>query len=232
VILVSTEVSMALRLVATLGGLSGGLVAVWLAQTIPPRMEVEHRPRPTWWWAFAIFVGGAFGWLLPDSVSAWALLPAFLVFGGATLGIALIDLDHQLIPNRVLFPALGAGAVLLAGGALIEGDVTALVRGVLGGLTYFLILLIIGLAARGGFGMGDVKLALLLGLFLGYLGWGVLTVGAVLAILLGGVASILLLVVTRSGRNAKFAYGPYLVAGSWVAVMWGEQLVDWYLGAS
>ena len=99
-------------------------------------------------------------------------------------------------------------------------------------MAYFAFLLIVGLVARGGFGMGDVKLALLLGLFLGYLGWGELALGAVLAILLGGVASILILVFTSKGRDAKFAYGPYLVAGAWIAVLWGERVIDWYLGTN
>lgn len=230
--LIFAEVSVALRGAAIVGGLAGGLVAVWLAQAIPPRMDVVERPRPTWWWFAAIAVGSIYGLLLPGTVDGWALLPAFLLFGGATLGITLIDLDHQLIPNRILFPALGIGAALLVVGALIDGDRGALLRGVLGGVTYFLALLIVGLVARGGFGMGDVKLTLMLGLFLGYLGWDILAVGSVLAILLGGVASILLLVFTSKGKHAKFAYGPYLVIGAWIAIVCGEQVLDWYLGFS
>lgn len=227
--LASAEVSAAFRIVAVVGGLCVGVVAVWLAHSIPPRMDVGERPRPVWWWIVAVTTGVAFGWLLPETVNSWALLPAFLVFGGATLAVALIDLDHQLIPNRVLFPSLGVGFVLLAGGALIDDGAGALLRGVLAGATYFVLLLAIGLIARGGFGMGDVKLALLLGLFLGYLGWDILITGALLAVLLGGVASIVLLVFTKKGREAKFAYGPYLVAGAWIAMLWGEALLDWYL---
>ncbi len=230
--LVSTDASIVLAVVAMCGGLAAGAVAIALARLIPPRMEVEPHIRPSWWWGAAVLAGGAYGWLVTRAVDSWALLPAFLVFGAATLGIALIDLDHQLIPNRVLFPALGAGAALLAIGSLVDGELGSLVRGLLGGAVYFLILLVVGLIARGGFGMGDVKLALLLGLFLGYLGWDILMIGTVLAVLLGGVASILLLVFTSKGRDAKFAYGPYLVLGAWIALIWGEQLADWYLRAS
>ena len=103
-----------------------------------------------------------------------------------------------------------------------------MLRGVLGAVIYFLLLLIVGLVARGGFGMGDVKLALLLGLFLGFASWDSLGVGAVLAIVLGGVASLLLLVARRS-RKSKFAYGPFLVLGAWIAMAWGTQIADWYL---
>jgi leader peptidase (prepilin peptidase)/N-methyltransferase len=229
---VSTEAPVSLVLVSVAMATVGGFVAVWLAQTIPARMDVEDRPRPTWWWVAAVLTGSAYGWLLTRIVDSWALLPAFLLFGAATLALALIDLDHQLIPNRVLFPALGAGATLLAIGALIDSDLYALLRGVLGAVIYFLILLIVGLAARGGFGMGDVKLALLLGLFLGYLGWDILVLGSVLAVLLGGIAAVLLLSLTRKKRDTKFAYGPYLVVGAWIALIWGEGILDWYLRAS
>jgi leader peptidase (prepilin peptidase)/N-methyltransferase len=223
-------VSVLLRVSGAAGGVLAGGVAVWLAQTIPGRMELEERTRPWWWWGTAILIGALYGWQVTSTVPA-GVVPAYLVFGAATLGLALIDLDHQLIPNRVLFPSLGVGFVLLAVGAIVEGDAAELLRGVGGGVTYFVVLLAIGLLARGGFGMGDVKLAFLLGLFLGFVGWGELAVGALLAILLGGVASILLLVLTKRGRRAKFAYGPYLVAGAWAAVLWGEPILDWYLGA-
>jgi len=78
--------------------------------------------------------------------------------------------------------------------------------------------------------MGDVKLALLLGLFVGYRGWGEVVLAFVVAILLGGLASVGVLLFTRKGRDSKFAYGPYLVAGAWIAILWGTGILDWYLG--
>lgn len=226
----SIGVTLLLRASGLAGGLVAAAVAIWLVRTVPGEMDLERRARPAWWWGAATAVGMLFGWQVAAVVPG-GVLPAFLVFGAGTLGLALIDLDHQLIPNRVLFPALGIGAVLLAGGAIVEGDGAGLLRGFGGAVVYFAFLLVIGLVARGGFGMGDVKLALLLGLFLGFLGWGELALGAILAILLGGVASIMVLVFTSKGRDAKFAYGPYLVAGAWIAVLWGERIIDWYLGS-
>lgn len=215
---------------STFAGLAAALTAVWLARTVPERMEVTARPRPSWWWGSAIVVGGLFGWLAAEAVTAQAVLPAFLAFGAVTLAVTLIDLDHQLIPNRVLFPGLGVSGALLVAGALWDGATSDLLRGVAGGAAYFCGLLVFALIARGGFGMGDVKLALLLGIFLGYIGWGELALGAVLAVLFGGVASAILLVSRTKGRTAKFAYGPYLVLGAWVTIFWGEQILDWYLG--
>ena len=221
-------VSVGLGAAAVLLGIGGGFVAVYLARIIPPRMKVAERPRSNQWWATAVLVGGVFGWLVA-SVFDWALLPALAVFGSATLALTLIDIDHQLIPNRVLFPALGVAAPLLAIGSIIDGDGRYLIRAVIGAVAYFVALLIVALIARGGFGMGDVKLALLLGLFLGYRGWDVWAVGFFLAILLGGVASILVLVFTSKGKRSKFAYGPYLVLGAWIALFWGTTIADWYL---
>jgi leader peptidase (prepilin peptidase)/N-methyltransferase len=192
-------------------------------------MGIEDRPRPPWWWGIAAGVGGLYGWLVADALTSRAVIPAFIVFGSATLALTLIDLDHQLIPNRVLFPAIGIAGVLLTIGAIADGALAALLRGVAGGGAYFVGLLAFALVARGGFGMGDVKLALLLGLFIGYIGWGELALGAVLAVLLGGIASALLLASRIKGRDARFAYGPYLVAGAWVSIIWGERILEWYL---
>ncbi|MCP3996450.1 MAG: prepilin peptidase [bacterium] len=221
-------VSAGLRAASVLLGVGGGFAAVYLAKVIPMKMGVSDRPRSDGWWATAVLVGGVFGWLTASSFG-WALLPAIAVFGSATLALTLIDQDHQLIPNRVLFPAMGIAAVLLVVGSIADGDGRQLIQAGIGAVAYFAVLLIVALIARGGFGMGDVKLALLLGLFLGYRGRDSLAVGFMLAILLGGVASILVLIFTRKGKGSKFAYGPYLVLGSWIALFWGSTIADWYL---
>ncbi len=226
--MILAEVSGVLRITGLLVGAGIGAVFVYLAMAIPPRMDREERARPTWWWGVAVLVGIGFGWFAGDS--GWALFPAFVAFGATTLGLGLIDLDHQLLPDRVLFPGMGISAAALAVGALVDGAGSELLRSFLGAVVYFVVLLVVALLARGGFGMGDVKLALLLGLFLGFRGWDMLLLGFVVAILMGGVVSIVLLVFTSKGRDAKFAYGPYLILGAWIALFWGEGILDWYLG--
>lgn len=216
----------AVRATALILGLGAGFIAVYLAQWVPPRMGLESRERPRWWWAAAVVIGGGFGWFTAPADAE--LVPALAAFGAVTLALALIDLDYQLIPNRVLFPGLAVAGALLVTGALAAGLGSGLWRGAIGAIGYFLVLLIVGLLARGGFGMGDVKLALLLGLFLAFTSWDALGVGAILAIVLGGIASVLLLVAQRS-RKSKFAYGPFLVLGAWIALAWGTQIADWYL---
>ncbi len=223
--------SVALHLGGLAGGAGIGLLAVVLARQIPVQMDIEGRSRSPLWWGAAVVVAVAFGWQAGTVAGGWALLPAYLAFGATTLAVTLTDIDHQLIPNRILFPGLGIAGVLLVFGALLDGATGNLVRALLASVLYFGFLLVIGLAARGGFGMGDVKLALLLGLFLGFVGWNALAVGFTLAILLGGVASVVVLAFTRKGRRGKFAYGPYLVAGAWIGLFWGPRIADWYLGS-
>ena len=104
--LFETYASVPLQIAGAVGGALCSVVAIRLAQIVPGRMELETRPRPQWWWIAAACVGVAYGWIVANAFDSWALLPALLVFTAATLGLALIDLDHQLIPNRVLFPAI------------------------------------------------------------------------------------------------------------------------------
>ena len=158
------------------------------------------------------------------------VLTAYLLFVATTVALVLTDLDHKRIPNRILYPATLAAVPLLAVGALLDDTLSAIPRALAGGAIYFGLLLIIALVARGGFGMGDVKLAFLLGIFLAFPSWETLGAGVFLAFLIGGLVSLALLVTKRKGRKDAIPFGPPLIIGAWAAVIWGKQLVDWYLG--
>ncbi len=158
------------------------------------------------------------------------VLPAYWWFIALTVTLTLTDLDHKLIPNRILFPGTFVGAALLAGGALIDGDLTKFGWGLVGGAGYFVALLVVAIVAKGGFGYGDVKLAFVLGLFTGYERPGFVVVAAFLAFLGGGVISILLLAFRIRGRKDAIPFGPYLVLGAYVVLVAGNAILDWYLG--
>jgi leader peptidase (prepilin peptidase)/N-methyltransferase len=158
------------------------------------------------------------------------VLPAFLWMVAVTVTLTLTDLDRKLIPNRILFPGTAIAAGLLVVGALVDGEAAGLLRALAGGAGYFVFLLVVALAARGGFGMGDVKLSVLLGIFLAYESWAVFVVGVVGAFVLGGAVSLVLLVFRIKGRKDAIPFGPYLVAGTYLALAAGEAIADWYRG--
>jgi leader peptidase (prepilin peptidase)/N-methyltransferase len=158
------------------------------------------------------------------------VVPAYWWFVGVTVALTLTDIDHKLIPNRILFPGTIAGAALLLVGSLFDGDLSRFAWGLLGGAAYFVGLLIVALLARGGFGYGDVKLAFLLGLFVGYQRSALVFVAAFVAFVGGGIISILLLVFRIRGRKDTIPFGPYLVLGAYVVLVVGDPVLDWYLG--
>lgn len=175
--------------------------------------------------------GHALLWLLTYLVVGleW-VLPAYLWFASVSLTLILTDLDHHRIPNRILYPGFVVGLVLMAGGALLDGEPERLLPAVGGALGYFLILFIVALASRGGFGFGDVKLAGLLGLFAGYGGLGSALVAFFLGVFIGGLVAIVLLVLRRRDRKAEIAFGPPMILGAWIAVPYGGEILAKWLG--
>jgi leader peptidase (prepilin peptidase)/N-methyltransferase len=140
--------------------------------------------------------------------------------------IALIDIRHRIIPNRLMYPAFGLAAGLIVVAKLAGGDVDALRAGI-GALAFGGGLLVVALLS-GGMGMGDVKLAAVIGLVLGALGLRYVAVSAAAAIAFGGLGGVVALAMGR-GRKSAIPFGPYLAAGAVVAAFWGQSLADLYL---
>jgi leader peptidase (prepilin peptidase)/N-methyltransferase len=142
-------------------------------------------------------------------------------------GIALIDLRHRIIPNRLMYPSLLLFPVLILLARLI-GEAADPVRAGIGLLLYGGILFVVA-AVSGGMGMGDVKLAALIGLVLGSLGLRFVGVAAGAAIAFGGIGGLVALAMGK-GRKSAIPFGPYLAAGAVVAGLWGEAIASWYIG--
>ena len=132
-------------------------------------------------------------------------LPAYLLLAVAGVQLARIDILHHLLPNRLVLPLLGAGLVLLAFAAAVSGEAGNLLRGVAGAVILFVLYLFLALTSRNGLGMGDVKLAAPLGLYLGYLGWSHLFYGGALGFVAGGVASVVLVLKNRGNKPKEVA---------------------------
>jgi leader peptidase (prepilin peptidase) / N-methyltransferase len=141
-------------------------------------------------------------------------LPAFLFLAAAGVLLGVIDLQHRLLPNRVVLPALAAGTALLLLPALADGAWDALLRAVLGAAALFAVYLVLALVSPGGLGMGDVKLAALLGLYLGWLGWSAVVLGALAGFVVQAVVALGLLATRRIGLRGELPFGPAMLAGA------------------
>jgi len=156
----------------------------------------------------------------PGLVADVLVLIAFLGMTAVTVALAIIDIETQTLPNRIVLPSLAVLALFLLVAGLLRGDADALLRGVIGMVGLFLLYL--ALALIGGMGFGDVKLAALLGLATAWVGWPALGVGAFAAFALGAVFGLLLLIARRAGRKTAIPFGPWMLLGAWIGIFFGD----------
>ena len=168
--------------------------------------------NPLWTALAGAIAWGLLAWAIPVSF----FLAACLVLAAAGVVLAVIDLTVLRLPDPIVFAGLVTTAVLLALQAW-SGDAWQLFgRAWLGALVCFGAYLIFGLLPGAPMGLGDVKLAGVLGLTLGYLGWGAVIIGLILPFLVNGPFAFAALV--RHGRKAVSPFGPALLAG-WLATV-------------
>jgi leader peptidase (prepilin peptidase)/N-methyltransferase len=149
-------------------------------------------------------------------------------FLGLMLAVAVIDARWRIVPNRIVYPALAAFAAAITVGHLTGGGVDIL-SGLLGVLVYGGPMFLVALAVPGGMGMGDVKLAALIGLVLGSLGLSLVGVAAFLGIVGGGIAAVVAMTILRWGRKRQMPFGPFLAAGGVLAALVGAHVASAYL---
>jgi leader peptidase (prepilin peptidase)/N-methyltransferase len=149
---------------------------------------------------------------------------AYLWLAGAAVVLTVIDLRSRRLPNVIVAPSCVAMLGLLAAASAANGDWPALGRAGIGGLG--LLAAYFGLAALSpnGMGMGDVKLAGLLGLSLAYLGWAEFAVGALAAFVLGGVFCLGVIAMRGGDRSAAIPFGPWMLAGAAIGIAFGPAI--------
>jgi len=157
------------------------------------------------------------------------------LFASLFLLLAIIDLEHRLILNGIVYPAIGISLILapfwsntdltrsfIGHNSMMGTFLSSLV----GGAIFFLVFLVISLAYREGMGGGDVKMAALTGLAVGLFN----VPAALLTAIVGGglVAGVLLLLGTKR-RKDSLPFAPFLSLGAVIALLWGTKIIDWYL---
>lgn len=200
------------------------------AAPIPPRYAIVELST-------ALVFAGLAAWVAPRLLAATGTaqlavvleLVALLWFAGIGIALAAIDLDTHRLPDRIVLPSYGMLGVLLGAAALLAGAGESAARAAAGAGILFAFYLVLALISPRGMGMGDVKLAGVIGLMLGWFGWAALAVGALAAFLLGGLAALVLIVARRARRTTGIPFGPWMLGGAWVGILLGEPIAQGYL---
>lgn len=192
-----------------------GAVAGWFVFPLAQREDRTAVPR-SWRVPMAVLAGllcGLMAWFFGAS----AVLPAFCYLAVMGVLVGAIDVRHKLLPNRLVLPFLVGAFVLLGLASLVSGAWLQLLGGLLGGATLFVLYLAMALIKPGGIGLGDVKLAGVVGLYAGYLGldaWLLVLLGA---FLLNAVAIVVLMLARVLNRNSDIPFGPAMIAAALLA---------------
>lgn len=154
---------------------------------------------------------------------------AYLYLAAISIALALIDIDTHRLPNAIVLPSYAVVGVLFALACVLGADWSSLLRAAIGGAVLYLFYFVLRVVRPAGMGGGDVKLAGVVGLYLGWIGWGALAVGAFAAFLIGGVVGLALILARRAGRKSAIPFGPFMLIGAWTGVFAGEALGHAYI---
>ena len=167
--------------------------------------------------ALFVAVAARFGWT--------AELPAYLYLAAVAIALTMIDIDVQRLPTAIVRPSYAVALALLAPAALAVGEPFAVLRGLLAAGLLYLLYRVLAIWGMGG---GDVRLAPLIGFYLGWLGWSAVAVGAFAAFLVGGLVGAVLMATRLATRKSRIPFGPYMLAGAFLAIFAAVPISDWY----
>jgi leader peptidase (prepilin peptidase)/N-methyltransferase len=151
----------------------------------------------------------------------YALLSSSLII------ISFIDLDEQIIPDEISLPGIIIGFAL----SFIVPYISYLnsILGIIAGGGIILLIALVGLAIfkKEAMGGGDVKLSAMIGAFIG---WKYIMISLFIGFFIGAIAGILLILLKIRNRDDLVPFGPFIVLGSFITLLWGENILSWYLG--
>ena len=143
--------------------------------------------------------------------ASWEL-PAYLYLAAIGVALSMIDFDTKRLPDVIVLPSYIVAGVLLLIPTVVDSAWDDYLRAWLGALALFAFYFV------------------LRGLYLAWLGWGVLAIGGFLGFAFGAFVGVAVIVSRRGGRKSKVPFGPFMVLGAWTAVLWGQTLWDAYTG--
>jgi leader peptidase (prepilin peptidase) / N-methyltransferase len=182
-----------------------------------PGCHARPGPAAAGWIGTGALVLGGLSWAL-GPVPA---LVAALAVAVAGLPLAAVDLSCLRLPDPLVGAALAGAAGVLAITSIVDGQVGRLARAGAAAVVCAGGYAVLRLVPRAGLGLGDVKLAGVLGLLLGWLGWPTVLLGMLLPYLLNGPVALVLLATGRIRRDTALPLGPALLAGGWLAILLG-----------
>lgn len=151
----------------------------------------------------------------------WVAAAALAGFAVVGIRLGVVDIRSHLLPNRIILPSYPAAAVLLGVAAIAAGDFSRLLSMAGGAVVLWVAYFALRFIHPAGMGFGDVKLAGLLGLYLGFISWGHLLWGTFTAFLLGGLWGVVLLASRRGTLKSAIPFGPFMIAGAAAAMALG-----------
>lgn len=195
-----------------------------------PYVDIAARPGLALWaagWSAgsAALIGLAVGW--------WWPLVYLLPVVPLLVALSVIDLRTQMLPTLLIRPVYLLVALGIAVTWLALHDTSDVVRAVIGGAMAFVVFFVAWFVHPRGMGYGDVRLSGALGLALGHLGWGPLFIGLYAGFLIFGLPGLVLAVVRwdRSLLKTSFPFGPFMILGALIGVLWGHALWARFIGA-
>ena len=212
-------------IVFTLIGAASGYKAIVRARTDISRFRTagetfgeSHLTDTAVTTPIVIAVNAALYFLLVQRFEHNLTVLTYGVLVGAGMWLSLIDIDTHLLPRRIVYRTIAVAMPLLVLSAFFD-DAGSIVGMFIGGFGMWCMLRVLEVLSRGDLGSGDVGLGGLLGLYLGWLSYEAILVGLFASFLVGGFFAVALLVTRKANRNTHFAFGPFLIVGTLIAVL-------------
>ena len=195
------------------------------ATVLTPWVQKVANSESAWFGSrLHVLLAGLGGAIAGTLAHGWAELMAFALLALACALLVVIDLAVYRLPDVIVGPMYPILLVALTVQAALDGDWSRLGRAAAAGAVLALGYLVLALVVPSGLGLGDVKLAGLLGAFLGWTGWPNVLVGTLIAFALNGVVAAVLLLSRRLTRKGATAFGPWMVAGAAFGAFWAPAL--------